>query len=712
MASHWLAEAAPDEPMPIGRAEESVEKSMKHSDARLAETLSLDLDDGSGLRVARARFQSETRFSWSMFDGYDRIRILTYSAGVSAIVRLLDEHSFSDFECVFGCENILHSFRDVMAFQQVAIGDARAAIKNLPDERHASILSRVRQGQARFRVLRKQIAHAKLYLLDNSESDSTRVLIGSANLSETAFGGRQSETLVCFDDDDAAWDHYLGMYQSVRDQASDEMPLPTERVEHAEISLVEVPVLAPDDHATLVIDSTEAHGPNGNVVHISVPHQIERIERMKAAVPPVVANLIPAPRNGRQQIPRDIRRRIVKESSRIRSVQTEEEADHRELSIDRDAKTVTFFREPFSLEADLDAARKDAKLLVEFFGNYQGTFEGGMGVERLQRDYFILWSWLYFSPFMCDMRTLAGHQGDIFRYPSFAIVYGKPSCGKSSLIDTLMTSMFGRAYNVDKREFTKRRLRDIQHAYRRFPAVFDDIGRPAIRNHGEDVIKDEAPPLVAEYPCFVLSMNQELKAFTDQIVKRSLMIYTTTALPSYKESLRHELHLKIQEVRRGLSSNLYREYLRRTLTRLDETPVPEDWLEFSSTILSGLIADLSGEGPPKWCAPIQWNDYADKRHERVKARVDHLLRPETKMKKEGNQPIGWILEKDKVIVIEQTNTFGRREFDWENVPSTLIDDNASVGGRTVLNRPELEEFLARNLNRRRNGLLGRLLGRS
>ena len=684
---------------------------MTFDEPRLGEALGFDLDDGTGLRVARARFQSETKFNWSLFDGYDRIRILTYSAGVSAIVRLLDKHGFSDFECVFGCENTLRTLRDVMAFQQVAIGDARVAIKNLPGERHAFILRRVREGQARFRVLRKQIAHAKLYLLENTESGNTRVLIGSANLSETAFGGRQSETLVCFDDDEDAWGHYLGMYQSVRDRASDEMPLPPERIEHAEISLVEVPVLAPDDHSTLVINSPEETGPNGTAVHINVPLQIERIERIKAAIPAVVANLIPAPRNGRQHIPRDIRRRIVKEYSRIRVVQTEEEADHRELSIDRDAKTVSFFREPFSLDANLDAAKNDARLLVEFFGNYEGTFEGGMGVERLQRDYFILWSWLYFSPFMCDMRTLAGHEGDIFRYPSFAIVYGKPSCGKSSLIDTLMTSMFGRAYNVDKREFTKGRLRDIQHAYRRFPAVFDDIGRAAIRNHGEDVIKDEVPPIVSEYPCFVLSMNQELKAFTDQIVKRSLMIYTTTALPSYKESLRHELHLKIQEVRRGLSTNLYREYLRRVLVRLDDTPAPDDWLEFSSTILSGLIADLLGEGPPKWCAPIRWNDYAEKRHERVKAQVDHLLRRATRMKKEGHQPTGWILEGDKVIVVEQTDTFGRREFEWENVPSTLIDDNASVGGRTVLNRPELEEFLGRNLSGRGGGLLGRILGR-
>ena len=248
----------------------------------------------------------------------------------------------------------------------------------------------------------------------------------------------------------------------------------------------------------------------------------------------------------------------------------------------------------------------------------------------------------------------------------------------------MMTSMFGKAYNVDKREFTKGRLRDIQHAYNRFPAVFDDIGRAAIRNHGEDVIKDESPPLVAQYPCFVLSMNQELKAFTDQIVKRSLMVYTTTALASYKESLRHDLHLKIQEVRRSLSTNLYREYLKRVLARLDETPKPEDWLEFSSSVLSGLIAYLLDEIPPQWCAAIKWNDYADKRHERVKAQIDHLLRAATRMKREGNQPTGWILEGDKVIVVEQTDTFGRREFDWENVPSTLIDDNASVGGRALI----------------------------
>ena len=58
------------------------------------------MDDGSGLRVVNARFESESKFEWALFDGYDTIRVLTYSAGISAIVRLLDKHGFASFECV------------------------------------------------------------------------------------------------------------------------------------------------------------------------------------------------------------------------------------------------------------------------------------------------------------------------------------------------------------------------------------------------------------------------------------------------------------------------------------------------------------------------------------------------------------------------------------------------------------------------------------
>ena len=149
---------------------------------KLGENPQFEIDDGTGLRAVKANFESETKFTWAVFDGYDRIRILIYSAGVSTIVRLLDEHGSHDFECVFGCESTLRTLRDILAFQQVAISDTRAAIKNLSDDRHAFIIGRVRDSQAQFRVLRKQIAHAKLYLLEEVETSRRHVLLGSANL--------------------------------------------------------------------------------------------------------------------------------------------------------------------------------------------------------------------------------------------------------------------------------------------------------------------------------------------------------------------------------------------------------------------------------------------------------------------------------------------------------------------------------------------------
>ncbi len=84
--------------------------------------------------------------------------MLTYSAIISAIVRMLDNYSFTKFECVFGYEGALRDLKDILAFQKVVVGDTRAAIMGLKDERHLYVLEQVHAGRASFRVLRKHIA--------------------------------------------------------------------------------------------------------------------------------------------------------------------------------------------------------------------------------------------------------------------------------------------------------------------------------------------------------------------------------------------------------------------------------------------------------------------------------------------------------------------------------------------------------------------------
>ena len=655
------------------------------------------LDDGTGLRVVRATFVDEQKFSWDLFQGFDRLRVLTYSASVNAIIRMLDQYSFDSFECVFGCESTLREIKTILAFQQVVVGDTRAAIMGLNDERHLRILERIHAGQARFRVLRKSIAHAKLYLL-SGPGDRNRVIVGSANLSERAFSGKQPETLVVFDDDAAAWDHYNRMFDTIQDEASDEIPLPEEKISTAEIAVSDTPVMS-DISGTLVIEP-----PAPEESHVSAPVQIERIEKVAAVLGPRISAAIPPIRNGRQIITQQVKREI----SRIRLVKSAEEADNRYFSLDRITRTAILSGEQFTLEWDDSLVERDAELLLGYFRNFE-AFEGN--VSALQRDYFTLMSWLYFSPFLCDMRSLALLQdSDIIRYPSFAIVFGKSNCGKTSLVDTLMTSMFGFAHTVDKGSFTKAQLRGLQHGYKRFPVVFDDIGRKAFSTHGRDTIKDELQPDVSEYPGFILSMNAEPLSFPEEVVRRSLMIYTTTALPSYEEGLRQRLQGQIQEMRRGLTGHLYRRYLNEVIDRLEVERLPEDWLALSTGTLSGILAE-SGGNSPSWCKTVTWLDYAEKRFDRVRARLVNLLRPSAQARNEASaNGNGWILDGDRIIVLESRDAFGRSGFSWDDVPSTLIDLDASGPGRTVLNRTNLEEFIDQKIAPA-NSWLSRVLGR-
>ena len=580
----------------------------------------------------------------------------------------------------------LRDIKNILAFQKVVVGDTRAAIMGLKDDRHVHILKKVHEGQARFRVLRKAIAHAKIYLLSNADGRN-RVIVGSANLSEQAFSGRQSETLVFFDDDEEAWAHYNRMYQTIRDSASDEIKLPEDRITKAEIEIPDTPVLS-DISGTLIIEA-----PKLAESHTTMPVQIQRVEKVAAVLAPRLSAAAPAISNGIQRITPKVKREI----SRIKLVKSAEEADNRYFSIDRTNRTASLSGELFPLEWDPRLVERDAKLILEYFQSYEGAFEGD--VSRLQRDYFILASWLYFSPFICDMRSLALLQdSDVIRYPSFAIVFGKSNCGKTTLVDTLMTSMFGIAHTLDKRSFTTSQLRGLQYGYKRFPVVFDDIGRNAFNRHGRDMIKNELHPDTEEHPGFVLSMNAEPQSFPDEVVKRSLMIYTTTALPAHNEELRQKLQGRIQEMRRTLTGHLYRRYLTEVMALFDKDRLPPDWLALSSGVISAILAESITGTPPKWLNSVTWLSYAEKRYDRVKARLKNLLRKSAYAKGEGETPNGWTADGDRIIVWETRDAFGRRGFDWDDVPSTLIDEDASSGGRTVLNRKSLEEFLGTRLS--------------
>lgn len=156
----------------------------------------------SGCRITR----------WpDLFEGFRTLKAVTFSASVPALLGVAA--LFEDVEITFGSERVLS--REAAVLEQAttlmgyrfvdAVADQKAFIERFIRPALSSqgqkLLARVQDGFLRFRLLRALPSHEKLYLLAGDAR--WRVIAGSANLSLMALGGRQKETFIAFEGEEA-----------------------------------------------------------------------------------------------------------------------------------------------------------------------------------------------------------------------------------------------------------------------------------------------------------------------------------------------------------------------------------------------------------------------------------------------------------------------------------------------------------------------------
>lgn len=649
-----------------------------------------------GLDVVYAKMERVGQFDLNLFGGFSSLRALTYTPSIPMILSLLKSFDYQDFECIFGHNGILpREAANILAFQSVVdekLNTGFVGIKGLPEDRRKIIYDRAVKGTARFYVVKDAIAHAKIYLLERE--DFRRVIVGSANLSETAFSGRQAETLVVFDNDDAAWEHYSQQYQAVRDIATNRLTLREKPIPAEILPLEETPALkeaeANESGVAIYVPAEQ-----DEEVEYSIPRVLATVEHIRPSRQQALAGERPDRSGNLRLVPR-----VVREMIRISKARQDDDAPKTYLSYN--GRNFSLSGGELTLDVDPADLRGDVVAWLEFFGNYENGFVGD--VPRLQRDYFTFMCWFYFSPLMCDLRNAALRQNRFsFDQPMFAVLYGESNCGKSSLIETLMSSMFSHPRIVETRYFTRSNLRGLQEQYKRFPVVFDDVTRDRFNRHAPETIKDDTIPY-GEYPCFALSMNAETRAFPDEIIKRCLMIYTRTSLPGNDPSSRRRLQRSVADIRGRMTTALYSEYLGRVRRQLESATPSElenlDALEFSSSELCRIFRENlpDGEKLPDWCAPMTLDEYQRRAFERPRRILESLIHQD-KYTGDRVPPAGaWSISGELVIVgVEQMAHRRTRE----DIPDWILEDTASVSGQIAMKRDLLEEFLNRRVRRPR-----------
>src|SRR5260221_1359767 len=103
-----------------------------------------DLDKDT-LRVVYAQYLRHEPFTNAIFEGFFSLQVLTYSASIPMLVRMLNH--FDTVECVFGCEKKLFDFSDILAAQKLICENLLTVIQGLDDARKQFLLEKVQQGK-------------------------------------------------------------------------------------------------------------------------------------------------------------------------------------------------------------------------------------------------------------------------------------------------------------------------------------------------------------------------------------------------------------------------------------------------------------------------------------------------------------------------------------------------------------------------------------
>jgi len=171
----------------------------------------------SKLDIVNVDYIGVDTMTWEdLFDGFNSLSAITYSSGVDFICKLLKK--FEKAEIIFGSEDVLsYSVKEILAFQLKTI----ELLREKMSINKIDLITRFDDGSLRLLVAQKQLSHEKIYLLSSDEGRK-RVITGSANMSLSAFTGRQREN-ICYMDGNRAYDWYYGCYKQLREYSSDDI---------------------------------------------------------------------------------------------------------------------------------------------------------------------------------------------------------------------------------------------------------------------------------------------------------------------------------------------------------------------------------------------------------------------------------------------------------------------------------------------------------
>jgi len=557
----------------------------------------------SKLEVVKAEFIEIQTLTWEeLFEGFDKLYAVTYSSSVDFICKLLKK--FETAEIIFGFEPVMsNQLHEIFAYQD-------ATVKWLKEKSSANkidLISRIENSSLKMYAARDFLSHEKIYILESNDGRK-RVIMGSANMSNSAFSGKQRENIEYFDSE-RLFDYYREVFEDLKESCVDNINSKALAVMDNADNIEEIPIAntVRIKKALVIEPQSEA---SDEIKFTLETKNLAGKYKAYTSKPDEKGKITLTPETFKQ-----IKRKLTEAKKQEKKVRKE----YPHFIVDIDEQTATLNEQQFDLNPNADEVIRDVALFLEYMNGFE-KFNNDW--NSMQMRYFEFANWFFATPFMPFMRRIAELYGyPLTTYPVFGIIYGQSNAGKTKFLETLRKMMIGYDMPIIKgADFTAVKIISLGQEVKGVPLIVDDLNQNRFREYGIEAIKSSdyfgIDDNLTHYPAVAISGNEDIKALNPEVIKRAVTCRTNARISRVEASKSHI----VTNVQKNIGTAFYCEYLRCMLEKIaeisekvksEEYTGNHDILAESSVIICKIIKEHNNGNLPLYVRELTFENYFD-----------------------------------------------------------------------------------------------------
>jgi len=559
-----------------------------------------DKEQKDNISITKVKFLFQELSTYEeVFSGYNELRVITYSYGLSFIERIMEY--FDRGEVIIGFDQLIN--KDIASLFALQEFSTNQICNNL------YLQKRINNNEFRFYVLNDLLSHQKLYLL-KADDGRVRTITGSANFSGRAWNGEQIETITVCDD----WECYKAyekQYDTLLQFSTDEISKNAVSITEDGENINELPIIKRIEKENAIVIHDAPNEEEQEYAFHAKKLDKEWEERVKAIK-------IKPSKNG--QILLDIKniKNLISSIHKDNTKKKERELIHPQFVLDFENHTATYNQKPFHLNPAAENITNDLTNLIDYMKGFDLFTKDTV---RLKTLYWKVLNYLFLSPFIARLR----YEGNRYDYedrffPMYMLIYGDSDAGKTGFVNLARQLMFHEKLSpLTQDYFSNKPMTSLKANVKGCPILIDEL-TPTYWKYAKDIVKMDVNLIkekMLNHPTFVLLSN-DINNVAPELSKRIIVINLDNRLDRTAAAYNGK---KINTIRKNIDNALYCEYLRRMFDAVDtlieeiqkhDDESKDEWIpdifECSSHVLQEIMKDFSIPVPDEFHI-FTWFDY-------------------------------------------------------------------------------------------------------